>query len=171
MAILLLIFIVLSLICFLLSRRLRKHSGLPEGEIVYSDTTARPGELLLSQRYGMSGKPDYLLDDRNVGLIPVEVKSGVAPRNSQPYLSHLMQLAVYFLLVEEVLNSPAPYGLIRYRDRTLRIENTEELREDLLTLIKQMRKTLVSGEAHRSHNQVRRCASCSLADGCDERLP
>jgi CRISPR-associated exonuclease Cas4 len=69
-----------------------------------------------------------------------------------------------------VLEQPAPYGLIRYRDRTVRIENTDELREELFDVLDEMRATQQEGEAHRSHNQARRCTGCSVAHGCDERL-
>jgi CRISPR-associated exonuclease Cas4 len=73
-------------------------------------------------------------------------------------------------LVEDALRSPAPYGLIRYKDRTLRIENTDELREELFSVITEMTVALARNSARRSHSQARRCAGCSLADACDERL-
>jgi CRISPR-associated exonuclease Cas4 len=159
---------------FCASLYLRRRSGLPDKDVVYEDTmgadeSGARGEILFSRRYGLSGKPDYLLED-DEGLIPVEVKSGNAPRNRQPHRSHLMQLAVYFVLVEDALRSPAPYGLIRYKDRTLRVENTDELRDDLFSVITEMNLTLARNSARRNHDQVRRCAGCSLADACDERL-
>lgn len=143
---------------------------MPKGEIVYEDASGLAREPLFSKRHGLSGKPDYLLKDRDGSLIPVEVKSGYAPRGGQPYDSHLLQLAAYFLLIEDVLRRPTRYGLIRYRDRDLRVANTDELREDLLDAIAQMRMLLAHGDAHRDHNQKRRCAACSMAHACDERL-
>jgi CRISPR-associated exonuclease Cas4 len=152
---------------------LRRRAGMPRKEVVYDDVTDEKdgavSETLFSRRYGLSGKPDYLLEDEE-GLIPVEVKSGTAPRNRQPHRSHLMQLAVYFVLVEDALHSPVPYGLIRYKDRTLRVENTDELREELFSVITEMTVTLARNTARRSHNQANRCARCSLAEACDERL-
>ncbi len=162
---------VMAVACWLGAQLLRRRSGLPDGEIVYEDTSGTDSEVLFSKHYGLRGKPDYLLEDEDGdGLVPVEVKSSAAPRNGKPYPSHLMQLAVYFLLVEDVLEQPAPYGLLRYRDRTLRIENTDELREELLEVIEEMQAILRESEAHRSHNQARRCAGCSVANACDERL-
>lgn len=149
---------------------LRRRSGLPQGEVVYDDTSGAAGGTLFSKRYGLKGKPDYLLDDESGGLIPVEVKSGASPRTGKPYDSHLLQLAVYFLLVEDALARPAPYGLIRYRDRTLRIANTENLRVKLLAVLAQMRRVQAQGAARRNHSQARRCAGCSMAESCDERL-
>ena len=61
-------------------------------------------------------------------------------------------------------------GLIRYRDRTVRIETTDELRAELLEVIEEMQALLQDGEARRDHNQARRCAGCSVAYTCDERL-
>ena len=71
---------------------------------------------------------------------------------------------------QEALQRPAPYGLIRYRNQTLRIANTEALRAQLLERLAQMRRLLAHGAAQRSHNQARRCAHCSMAHACDERL-
>lgn len=176
MTVFLLLFIVLlllvSLAALLLVRssQLRQRSGLPKGEIVYEDASGLAKEPLFSKRLGLSGKPDYLLKDPTENLIPVEVKSGYAPRDGQPYESHLMQLAAYFFLVEDVLQRPAPYGLIRYRNRTLQIVNTDELREQLMDAIAQMRTLLARDTAHRSHDQAQRCTRCSMAHVCDERL-
>ena len=171
---LLLIAIVLLLValaCLLGAQLLRRRSGLPNGEIVYEDTSGADSEILFSEKYGLRGKPDYLLEEKNGdGLIPVEVKSGLAPGDGNPYPSHAMQLAVYFLLVEDALQEDAPYGLIRYRDRTVRIENSDELRAELLDVLETMRTILKRGDAQRNHNQARRCAGCSVAYACDERL-
>lgn len=164
-----LMLILFAVVSLTVSRQLRRRSGLPQGQVVYDDASGASGDVLISHRYGLSGKPDYLLDDESGGLIPVEVKSGAAPRTGKPYDSHLMQLAVYFLLVEDALQKPTPYGLIRYRDRTLRVANTEKLREELLDLLEQMRKSL-NGTVRRNHSQARRCAGCSVAKACDERL-
>ena len=152
-----------------LANHLRQQSGLPEGEVVYEDASGQ-GKELFSRRLGLSGKPDYLLEDDEGNLIPVEVKSGYAPRGDEPYESHLLQIAAYLLLVEEVLQRPAPYGLIRYRKRTLRVDYTNDLHEELMDTMAQMRTVLARGEAHRSHNQAQRCVRCSMAHACDERL-
>lgn len=152
-----------------LSNYLRRQSGLPDGEVVYEDASGQ-GRELFSKRLGLSGKPDYLLEDTEGNLIPVEVKSGYAPRGDRPYESHRLQIAAYLMLVEEVLQRPAAYGLIRYRNRTLRVDYTDELQAELMDTINQMRTLLARGEAHRSHNHPQRCMRCSMAHACDERL-
>jgi CRISPR-associated exonuclease Cas4 len=170
------LFLALSLVFGLgilllgLSRYLRRRSGLPAGDVIYEDASGLGQELLHSERLNICGKPDYLLKDRSGNLIPVEVKSGYAPGGDEPYDSHLMQLAAYLLLVEDALDCVPPHGFVRYRDRTLQVDNTDELRERLFDVIDQMRALLMHGRAHRSHNHPMRCARCSMAHICDERL-
>src|SRR5262245_37189539 len=148
------ILLLVTLAALLLTRAnwLRQSSGLPQGKIVYQDVSGLAKKPLYSSRLGLTGKPDYLLKDQHDNLIPVEVKSGFAPRGGRPYQSQLMQLAAYFLLVEDVLQRPVPYGLIRYRDQTLRIANTDELREQLVEMIAEMRMLLARDAVHRNHN-------------------
>jgi CRISPR-associated exonuclease Cas4 len=152
------------------SSRFGRKSGMPPGEVAYADASGRAQEPFISKRLLMAGKPDYLMKDRNGDLIPIEVKSSNAPRAGRPYESHLMQLAAYFLLLEDVLQRPVPYGLIRYRNRTLRVANTDELRTRLMDVIAQMRRLMSRDVARRSHNRPQRCSRCSVAHACDERL-
>ena len=160
---------LLAVLCLLLAGLLRRRSGLPEGEIVYADAGG-DARVLVSQRYGLRGKPDYLLEEGPGRVIPVELKSGLIPRSGRPHRSHVMQLAVYFLLVEEVLHKDVAYGLVRYKNGSLRIENTDRLREELLDVIEEMRAVLADDDAPRNHNQASRCRACSMAYACDERL-
>lgn len=168
--ILLALFVLLAVALLMQGRWLRKQSGLPPGEVVYEDVSGLMRKPLYSQRLGLAGKPDYLLKDRQNNLIPVEVKSGAAPHNGQPHESHRLQLAAYFFLIEDVLQRPAPYGLICYRNRTIEIANTDELRKQLMNVIAQMRTLLARGSAHRNHTQAQRCASCSIVRVCNEKL-
>jgi CRISPR-associated exonuclease Cas4 len=165
-----LLVLVVGIILLAVSRRFGRKSGLPQGEVVYEDASGKEQAPLISKRLLMAGKPDYLIKDRNGDLIPVEVKSSNAPRAGRPYESHLMQLAAYFLLLEDVLQRPAPYGLIRYRNRTLRVANTDELRSRLMEVIAQMRRLMARDVARRNHNRAQRCSRCSMAHACDERL-
>ncbi len=162
--------IAVGMLVITISRRLRRERGMPKGEVFYENASGRAQEPLYSKRLIMAGKPDYLVNDQNGDLIPVEVKSGCAPRTGQPHESHVMQLAAYFFLIEDVLQRPVPYGLIRYRNRTSQVANTDELRERLMNVIAQMRTLMARGTPHRNHDQAQRCARCSLAHVCDERL-
>lgn len=164
------LFALMATILLAQAKRLRQQSGLPPGEVVYEDVSGLTRKPLYSKRLGLAGKPDYLLKDPQNNLIPVEVKSGAAPRNGQPHESHCLQLAAYFFLIEDVLQRPAPYGLIRYCNCTIEIANTNELREHLMNVIAQMRTLLRRGTVRRSHDQMQRCSRCSMSCICDERL-
>lgn len=165
-----------------------KRAGLPAGVLLYSDTgrpvgRVAPAEIgrdgkkqekpLVSETLELIGRPDYLIEADGV-VVPVEVKSTACPAGGRPYDSHLAQLAAYCLLVEDVLGASVPYGLVKYRDREVRVEYTNELREQALALIAEMKEDMNASangeEVHRSHDDPRRCGGCSLRDVCTESL-
>jgi CRISPR-associated exonuclease Cas4 len=150
-------------------RRLHEQTGLPQGRVIYADTGAwdRCEKPLFSRRYLLTGKPDYLVDDRRA-KIPVEVKSTVCPPS--PYRSHVLQLAAYCLLVEEECGSPPPYGIIKYRDQTCTVEYTAQLRAELLSVLAEMRQHLDADDVPPSHANPNRCLSCGYRSECEERL-
>lgn len=149
---------------------LRRQSGLPWGRVVSDDVGAgrQLQRALFARRYGLSGKPDYLIERRGVS-IPVEVKPG--RRAPRPYASDLMQLAAYCLLVEETTGTAPPYGLLRYADATFRLPYTDAVRERLLATLDEMRDLLDEDEeAGRNHADPRRCAGCGFYAICEDAL-
>ncbi len=149
-----------------LARRLRARSGLPAGRVVAADVGSwrRLDRPLFSRRYGLTGRPDYVVAD-GADLIPVEVKSARAP--ARPYASHVLQLAAYCLLVAETSGRRPPYGILRYADRTFRIPYTRELEEQLIEVLEAMRDDLAAGDAPRRHQDPRRCAACGYREVCE----
>jgi CRISPR-associated exonuclease Cas4 len=152
--------------------RARQSAGLPAGRIVYADTGDwRPLEKpLFSAEYGLTGKPDYLVQTRR-GLIPVEVKSSTAP--PRPYPSHVLQLAAYCLLVEATAGQAPPHGFIKYVDATFEIDYTPALRTELLALLEAMRFHRASRAPNgvpRSHDEPQRCAGCGYRPMCGQAL-
>ncbi len=156
-----------------LSWRSQQQTGLPVANVsvVYSDSGAwEPvAEPLFSARYGLTGKPDYVLQTR-AGLIPVELKP--LRRATQPYESDIMQLAAYCLLLEEAWNETPPYGLLRYKEKTFRIEWTYELRTELLGLLDEMRELVAYPDTDDNplpepqHDMTVRCHSCGFHYVC-----
>ena len=164
-----LLLLLVGAVLLWLARRLRARSGLPAGRVVAADVGPwrRLDRPLFSRRYGLTGRPDYVVAD-GVDLIPVEVKSARAP--ARPYPSHVLQLAAYCLLVAETSGRRPPYGILRYADRTFQIPYTQELEEQLLEVLEAMREDLAAGDAPRRHQDPRRCAACGYREVCDEAL-
>lgn len=188
LALLLFLLVVASALAARAAARESKRAGLPAGALLYSDTGRPVGRVggtevgrdgrkqekpLVSETLELVGRPDYLIEAEG-GVVPVEVKSTNCPANGRPYDSHLAQLAAYCLLVEDVLGASVPYGLVKYRDREVRVEYTSEMRGRALALIEELKADIKASaegrEVHRSHDDPRRCAGCSLRDVCSESL-
>ncbi len=151
-------------------RRRLHHLGLPEGEVMYSDTAWRRWTRpLMDPELGLSGKPDYVVRLSEEVWVPVEVKSTPAP--AQPYESHVYQLVAYALLLQRQLNKRVPYGYIRYADRTFRVEITPAMEARLMDLIAEIRDLRSQGrEPGRSHASPARCRACGYRRLCPFRL-
>ncbi len=152
-------------------RRAQTATGLPTGEVVYADTDAWEAvpAPLLSRRYGLVGKPDYLVRVQTQGrmmLVPVEVKSRRKPSTPADY--HILQLATYCLLVEDVHKVRPSYGLLHYADATLRIPYTDELRRAVLEAAEGIRRGRDAAHVARSHTDPYRCRGCGYAHACGE---
>lgn len=151
--------------------RLHQKSGLPMGRLVYADTASPdwqiPPQPLYAEIYGLTGKPDYLVETAQ-GLIPVEVKSSQAPQ--VPYLGHLLQLAAYCLLIEVTTGRTPPHGLLQYADALYEVDFTLELRQELLDTMSEIRQAHHRDHVSRSHQQPTKCAACGLRYVCNEAL-
>jgi CRISPR-associated exonuclease Cas4 len=163
------ILLFLALFFFLISRRLSLKSGIPDGRIIYSDPgvwskTLKP---LYDSAIGLTGRPDYLIKREGL-IIPAEVKSAWAPRS--PYDSHILQLAAYCMLVDSMYGRRPPYGLLRYRNRTFKVEYTDDLESRLLEVIGTIRNQKDKDDSPRSHENPYRCAKCGFRNSCDQRL-
>ncbi len=161
----------LGLAALLIARAaaLRRLHGLPGGKVVYSDTGEERRNIrpLFSERYGLAGKPDYLVATTS-GLVPVEVKP--ERTDAEPRDSHLLQVLAYCLLLEETQGKGPPYGLLRYKHDTFKVDYNKETRAYLLSVIDEMRENLRQEETHRNHDQLARCRRCAYREVCDESL-
>ena len=154
--------LLLGLILLLAATWLRRRTHLPAGRILAGDAGAEPGLLLRAERYGLHGRPDYLIR-RDGHVIPVELKPGQA----RPYPSAIMQLMAYCLLVEEHYGRP-PYGLLVLRDRAEPVAYTDARRAELLATLAAMRAA--PAIPARNHDQPARCHACAFAPVCSHAL-
>jgi CRISPR-associated exonuclease Cas4 len=165
-----LILLTLALITWAWDRRQGKQADLPSGDVIYSDTGLwiRQQKPLYASDLRLLGKPDYLVQDADGGIIPVEVKLSLAPE--VPHDGHVLQLASYCLLVDEEYGARPTYGILQYRDKAFAVDYTFELEEDLLDLLADMREDMIESEFSRDHDDWGRCTYCGLRDHCDQRL-
>ena len=170
MPILALILILVALFLLWQANRQRKAAGLPGGRIIFSDTGqwGKVEKPLYDANLNLTGKPDYLVQQSDGQIIPVEVKTGRTP--ASPYDSHIFQLASYCLLVERTLGKRPSHGILHYPGRTFAIDYTPALEAILLDHMAEMRTQERRGTADRSHEQPARCARCGYRSNCDQRL-
>ena len=147
-----------------------RGGGLPDGLIFYNDSEAWRANngVRHAARLRLVGKPDYLVEQSDGTIIPVEIKSSAAPR--RPYEGQVLQLAAYCLLVEENFGVRPPYGILQYRDGAFAIDYTDDLEADLLDLLAEMRATRAEADPDPDHDDPRRCAACGLRAACDRRV-
>lgn len=143
----------------------KRSHGIPQGTILYSDLNI-PASPLFSKRLGLVGKPDYIVQKQE-RYIPVEVKSG---RGSHPQQSHILQLAAYCQLVEDVSGVFVSEGILVYNDIPYTILFDPKLRFELESVMRTMRASLKKGATERNHHESGRCRWCSMRKYCTDFL-
>lgn len=161
----LLVFLIALFLYFsVMFTRSKRRFAIPQGESVYGDLKSQ-GRILRSSQYGLSGKPDKVVQNGNI-VIPYEYKSTNAPR---PREGHMLQMAAYFLILEENFpENEVQYGVLKYRNHAFRIENSDSLKRELFMVMDQIRHG--AGMPERNHNSRGRCAFCSFRESCSKRL-
>jgi len=153
----------------LFAQRAYRHNAraakLVPGRLLASDL-AGEAPLLEDPSWGLSGRPDYILQTRD-GPVPVEVKTGRTP--PKPHRSHVLQAACYLRLLAAT-GRPAPYALLTYPDGVFRVDATPETIGDLEATLARLREAERTGVAHRDHEHPSRCRGCARRSACDERL-
>ena len=141
------------------SRRGRKARGLGEGKTVALDDVT-----LFSERLQLVGRPDRIV---RVGgrLIPEEWKS--SKRVTQ---GHKLQLATYFLLIEEEYGERPPFGVIVLGDGSrVEVENTEDLQVEVLAIAEKIReRRRLIGEELEVRQPAWKCRVCGQRANCGQ---
>jgi CRISPR-associated exonuclease Cas4 len=163
-----LILVLLGALAVFWAGRRRRAAGLPSGRVVYMDMrdVDRQRTALFDPGAQLTGRPDYLVDSGG-SRIPVEVKSARAP--VVPYRGHILQVAAYCYLTEAVFGVRPTHGILRYQDRSVAIDYTPDLENEMLDVLAQMRRQEAL-ELSRSHTSANRCRACGYRAECDQSL-
>ena len=158
---------LLGIALLIIARSTFSDTGLPRGRVIYMDhakLNPYPNALYDSD-LKLTGKPDYVVTVRGKP-VPVEAKSMSSP--SEPYLSHIMQLAAYFRLVESNFKPRPEKGVILYTDRAFELTYSRNLEKNLISTIEDIRAS--SQKPARSHDSSARCKGCGYQSICDVSL-
>ncbi len=137
--------------------------GLPQGKIVYQDADGS-GEPLLATSHPLSGKPDYVILSPEGVPIPVELKLTI--ESDQPQGHHVIQLAAYFVILEDLYDQPPTYGVLRYANQDFRIEYTAALKRKVLRLLAEMERCDDQRPPALTHQLASRCRACPFEPIC-----
>jgi CRISPR-associated exonuclease Cas4 len=148
--------------------RRRRSAGLPSGRVVYMDmgNVDRQRTPLFDPGLQLTGRPDYLVEAGG-NRVPVEVKSARAP--IVPYRGHVLQIAAYCHLSQAVFGVRPTHAILRYRDRSVAVDYTPDLENELLDVLAEMRRH-EGLELNRSHMSANRCRACGYRDECEQSL-
>ncbi|HEC76617.1 MAG TPA: Dna2/Cas4 domain-containing protein [Thermoplasmatales archaeon] len=136
-----------------------------KGEIEYIGAN-REGEEIISEKYGIKGKPDYVLkiDD---DYIPVEEKSADF---TSPKYPHVIQITAYCMLIEDKYGKAPPYGILKYKNSEFKIPYEKRWKNRILKMRESIIEDIKRGEAHRNHYNPKKCKNCLRRDYCNERI-
>ena len=114
-------------------KKLTARDDIPGYALLYADRKQDKnedfGRLLYSAKYDLQGRPDYVFCSRLLRrIVPVELKSGCIGEAEEPHHGDFLQLAAYFLILEDVYGKRPAYGRLVYRDYMFEIKNTARVR-------------------------------------------
>lgn len=152
------IYLVVKTLSFDLVVKKPKH-GIFGAYIIYSDQGQN--KLLVSEKYNLQGKPDYIFKTRLTGkYIPVEIKSTQLKEDEEyPHEGDLMQLVAYFLIIEDVYHRRPKNGRLIYKNRMFIVKNTRKLRRQLKNYLREMRRMLETGKGE-AFPDFPKCRNC-----------
>lgn len=127
-----------------------------------SDDSWQRAPTLSSARLGLVGRCDQIL---KVGRSYVPVEQKPTSRRLQP--SHVLQVGVLCLLVQEEYAIRPPYGLVVLAGgRRECVPFNDELEQSVLATMSEMRRTISSGEEPGPRWQAPKCQACGFRDNC-----
>ena len=137
--------------------------GLPEGKIVYQDADGK-GQPLLATSYPLSGKPDYVILSPEGVPIPVELKPTID--SDQPQGHHVMQVAAYCVILEDLYDQRPTHGMLRYANHEFRVEYTDALKRKVVRLLADMARCDEQHPPVLTHQLPSKCQVCPFESIC-----
>ena len=152
------IYVILTLIRPDVKIKEPRH-GIFGAQLIYSDEDG--GKLLISEKYDLQGKPDYIFQTIFTGsYIPVELKSTKLKEDQfLPHEGDLMQLVAYFLIIQDLYGKKPKNGRLIYKNRMFIIKNTRSLRRQLKRHLKEMRQMIKTGQGQ-ADPSFPKCRNC-----------
>jgi len=138
----------------------REKQGLGAGE-----TLALDDLVMVSERLKILGRPDRIVRHGEF-LIPEEWK----PSARRIYRGHKLQVIAYCLLVEEEFGVRPPHGVVVLADGVrVEVENTEELRAEVLAVAAKIREHRREIEREIPVRAVAaKCRACGQRKNCSQ---
>ncbi len=117
--------------------------------------------LLVSDKYNLQGKPDYILRHNKKDIyIPVELKSGSIGEDTMPHTGDFLQLITYFILIEEEFGGKVDFGKLIYKDYMFIVKNDKKYKKQLLNTVKDMRQMIKTGKTKNFKCSFTQCKHC-----------
>ncbi|MDI6757586.1 MAG: PD-(D/E)XK nuclease family protein [Endomicrobiia bacterium] len=147
-------------------------------EVLYEDSSEGGGALSmwLTDDTMLYGRPDLVVKDKATGDVRViDYKSGLKKRSI--FFNYQVQLAAYFLLVENEFGVKPSAGVIKY----LEDESEDSIANDPAFKDRVMKEAVALAETkralsadenleiHRSHNDAVKCNTCEFKS-CPEKI-
>jgi CRISPR-associated exonuclease Cas4 len=139
-------------------RRVLKRYGLERAERIFN-------LYLTSARRGLLGVIDMVLRDGDY-YYPVEFKHS----RRDYFINHKMQLMIYAVLLEEVLEAVVPYGFIHnsWTGRTYKIDFTEALRAEMEAGLISLRQMIQTERMPEPTPHRAKCTDCEFRNFCGD---
>ena len=101
------------------------------------------------------------------GVVPIELKSGQAPKEGA-WDNHKIQLAAYALLLESIFKISIDAGYVKYIDDGIsrRIEINAFLKDQVKDLVKEVNTMLSSRVLPKKCTNTNKCEKCGLKKIC-----
>lgn len=156
----LLLALAVGILLLFSGRKIRSRRGLTDARTLDLDD-----RNLFSARLGLTGRPDRVIKENGVP-VPEEWKS-----SRRVHDSHKVQLAVYFILIEEETGIRPPHGFISLASgERIKVQNTTEIRAWVLEVAEQARAAKHRPASVIPVNQPSaKCRGCGVRDACGQR--